>query len=106
MPVIKRKVTAASANVLSTLRFSNPSRPSAVSLWASTATASETLTFGGGVDKIYTEDAAINLESANEVVDTSRDQILFREPVVAGQYVLNVPTVAADMSFLLNSELV
>jgi hypothetical protein len=104
VPAIKRVITAATANALSTLRFSNPKRPSAVSLWASSVTAGEDLTFGVD-DLILCEAAEINLESANQVIDTSRDQILFREPCPPGQYVLNVPAVATDMSFLLVQEL-
>jgi len=103
MPVIKRKVTAASANVVNGLRFSKQKRPFAASLWASTPTAGEALTFGVD-DLIITEDAPMNLEIANEVVDTARDQILFREPCPSGEIVLGIPTVAADCSYLLNIE--
>lgn len=104
MPAIKRVLTAATSNALSTLRFSNPKRPSAVSLWASSPTAGENITFGVD-DLVLAEAAEVNLETANQVVDTSRDQILFREPAPPGQFVLDVPAVAADLSFLLNIEL-
>lgn len=104
MPTIKRIITAATANALSTLRFSNPKSPAAVSLWASSPTAGEDLTFGVD-DILLCEAAEINLEGANQTVDTSRDQILFREPAPPGQYVLNVPAVAADVSFLIVQEL-
>lgn len=100
MPIIKRKVSAATENALQQLRFTNLGRAALVSLWASTATVSEVLSFGVG-DLLVAESVAMNLEVANEVVDTNRDQLLFREPVGAGQLVLSVPAVAADMSFLL-----
>ncbi len=104
MPSIKRLVAAASANVLATLRFTNPSGPSAVSLWASSATAGEDLTYG--VDDILLVEAAeINLEVRNQTVDVASDQILFREPAPAGQHVLSIPVIAADVSFLLVIEL-
>ena len=103
-PVIKRTVTADNANVLSTLRFSNPRSPAAVSLWASAAAAGGSLSFG--VDsELVVETAAVNLESADRVVDTTRDQILFREPVPPGQYVLDVTLGGADMTYLLVQEL-
>ncbi len=104
MPVIKRLIAAPTANALSTLRFSNPKRGALVSLFASSPTAGEDLTFGVD-DVIVVEAAEVNLEVANQTIDTNRDQILFREPVPPGQYVLNVPAVAADFSFLINQEL-
>lgn len=103
MPAIKRKLSASTENALTNLRFTRPKSATLVSLFASTATAGEKLTFGVG-DTIVAEDMQINLESANEVVDTARDQLLFREPCPPGEYVLAVPTVAADLSYLLNIE--
>jgi len=104
MPTIKRIITAATANALSTLRFSNPKAPSAVSLWASSPTAGEDLSFGVD-DLLICEAAEVNLEVANQTVDSGRDQILFREPAPPGQYVLDVPAVAADLSFMIVQEL-
>ena len=101
MPSIKRQTTT-SANAIANLRFTNPKSPTAVSIWATGATAGDTMTFGVD-DLILVEDARINLESANEVVDTTRDQILFREPCPPGQYVLSA-TGTADMNFLLVQE--
>ena len=105
MPVIKRTVTAASSNLLSTLRFTNPASPAAVSLWASAAAAGNALSFG--VDsELVMEAGVVNLEIADRVVDTNRDQMLFREPVPAGQYVLDLPTLTgADVTYLLVQEL-
>jgi len=103
MPTIKRILTAATANALATLRFSNPKGVTAVSLWASTPTAGESLSFGVD-DLTLVEDAEVNLETANQVVDVARDQILFREPAPPGQYVLNVPTIAVDLSFMIVRE--
>lgn len=104
MPVIGRQVTAANANVLANLRFTNNSRPAAVSGWFSSATAGESFSFGVG-DVLVAEDVEMNLESANQVVDTSRDQRLFQELIPPGQMVLSIPAVATDSSYLLNIEL-
>ena len=104
MPTVKRKISAATSNAVSTLRFMNPKSPAAVSIWASSATAGEDLTFGVD-DILLTEAAEINLEEANQVINTHRDQILFREPCPPGQYVLAIPAVAADLSFLIVQEL-
>ena len=105
MPSIKRTLTAADPNALSNLRFSNPKRPAAISLWASSVTAGEDLTFG--VDEMVIGEALeINLEIANQVVDTGRDQLLFREPVPPGQYILDIPVVATDMTYLMVQEVV
>ena len=105
MPAIKRQITAATENALTNLRFTRPKRPTLVSLWASSATAGEDLSFS--VDDLVVADSCeINLEAANQVIDVQRDQILFREPCPAGEYVLAVPAVAADMSYQLNIETV
>lgn len=103
MPAIRRQIAAATENALTGLRFSRPRRPTLVSLWASTATADETCTFGVD-DLILLETAAVNIEIAADIVDVARDQLLFREPCPPGEYVLAVPAVTAEFQFLLNQE--
>ena len=48
----------------------------------------------------FLEDAEVNVEIGTGVVDTSRDQVLFREGVPAGQYRLPA-VVTTDTLFLL-----
>lgn len=100
MPSIKRTIVAATQDALANLKFATQSEPALVSLFASSPTAGEDLSFSVGSNE-FTSQAEINLEVLNQVVDTERDGILIQEQVPAGQYFLSVPVVAADVSFLL-----
>lgn len=100
MPTIKRKVSAATDDALNGLKFKTQGSPALVSLYASSATAGESLTFSVGSNS-FVESAPMNLEIANEVVDPYRDGILVQEAVPAGEYFLSIPVVAADCSFML-----
>lgn len=98
MPVIKRTVSAAAENAVQGLRFATLKGPALVSLFASTETAGETVTCGVG-DLSVLENAVMNVQTTVGVVDTGKDQLLFREPMAAGQIVLAVPAVAATVTF-------
>lgn len=100
MPVIKRVVAAATQDALSGLKFKTQSVPALVTLAASSATASEDLSFSVDSQE-FASQAEINLESANEVVDMQRDIILFQERVPAGEYFLAIPVVTATVQFSL-----
>lgn len=101
MPVIgPRTITAATDDALQGLKFKVQGSPALVSLFASSATAGETIEFSVGSREIA-EFQQVNLEAANQVIDTDRDQILFQERVPPGEYYLRVPTVAADLTFML-----
>lgn len=100
MPIIKRTISTAADDVLSGLKFKTQGQPALVSLYASSATAGESLSFSVG-SRQFCADAAINLEAADRVVDTDRDMIMDQEAVPPGEYFLSVPTIAGDMTFLL-----
>ena len=106
MPAIKRTITAATENALTNLRFTRPKRATLVSLFASSAAAGDDLTFS--VDDLVLADAMeVNIESADRVVDVSRDQLMFREPCPPGEYVLAVGSVGGtDLTYQLNIEAV
>lgn len=100
MPIIRRVIVAASEDALTTLKFKTQSLPALVSLFASSATAGEDLSFSVDSQE-FALAAEINLESGNQIIDMERDAILFNERVPAGEYFLRVPVVAVDMSFAL-----
>jgi len=100
MPAIRRVVAAATDDALNGLKFKTQGLPALVSLYASSATAGEDLSFSVGSVSFLTS-GEINLEVANQVIDLERDGLLVQEVVPAGEYFLEVPTVTADMSFLL-----
>jgi len=98
MPVIGR-ISATTADALNGLNFNVQNRPALVSLFAVGATEGDTLDFT--VNSLsFAEAVATNVEAASGVVDTSRDQILFREAVPAGQYRLPL-TSTTNQKFLL-----
>jgi len=99
MPAIKIIIPATTQDALNGLRFKVQSRPALVSLYASGATEGDLVSFS--VDsQAFLVDGAVNVEAASGVVDTDRDQILFREPVPAGEYFLPA-TLTADVNALL-----
>jgi len=100
MPVIRRVITAATEDALSTLKFKTQSLAALVSLFMSSATAGEDASFSVDSQE-FAQAAEVNLEIANQVIDMERDAILFNEEVPAGEYFLRIPVVAVDMSFAL-----
>jgi len=100
MPAIKRTIAAATQDALSNLKFSTQSTESLVTLFASSATAGEDLSYSVDSQEFIAQ-GEINLESGDRVVDNQRDGLLFEERVPAGQHFLSVPVVAGDMTFLL-----
>jgi hypothetical protein len=100
MPAIKRTATAATENALEGLKFSVLNSPALVSLYASSGTAGNALSFSIG-DRDILVDAAINLEAGDRVVDTDRDALLVQEAVPAGKMYLNLPTPTTDITYLI-----
>lgn len=100
MPSIKRTITAAVDDALLGLKFKTQAVPALVSLYASSSAAGESLSFSVGSQE-FLNNGEINLEAADRVIDTDRDALLLQEPVPPGEYFINVPTVAGDMTFLL-----
>lgn len=100
MPTIARLVAAATTDALSGLKFKTQGAPALITLAVSSATASEDCSFSVGSVEFMSA-GEINLEIANQVVDMERDVLLLQEAVPPGEYFLEIPTVAADVSFVL-----
>ena len=105
MPAIKLVNQTTTPNAVNGLNFEDiPAGGALVSLYASGVTATDTIGLKVGSEE-YVVDAAVNLESSADVVDTDRDQILVQEPV--GQGKLFVPiTATTAVNFLLIIEYV
>lgn len=102
MPAIRRNVAATTADALNGLNFKVQPRPFLASLWASTDDEGDVLSFS--VDsQAFLINAAVNLEAASGTVDTSRDQVLFREPCPAGELFMPM-TITNAIAYLLNIE--
>lgn len=91
MPAIMLKnVAAGTANALDGLQFQDIPEPGAlVTIFGSTAAAGGNLDYRVGTES-FLQAAQVNIESAADVVDTDRDQVLVREPVPAGKQFLSV----------------
>lgn len=100
MPSISLQLSAASSNALEGLQFSVQDSPALVSLYAASPTEGESLTFSVG-SRQFIVAGVMNVETGTGVVNTDRDILLDQEVVPAGKYFLDVPTVTANMRFLL-----
>lgn len=90
MPTIMRKnIAAGTANALDGLKFQVLPTPALITLYATTAVAGGTVSFSVDSED-FVDDAAVNIESSADVVDTDRDMVLDREPVPAGKMFLGV----------------
>jgi len=85
-----KNVAAGTPNALDGLQFQDIPEPGAlVSIFATTAVAGGNVDYRVGTES-FLQGAACNIESAADVVDTDRDQLLMREPVPAGKQFLAV----------------
>lgn len=90
MPSIRLSNVGVVANALDGLQFQDIPAPGAlVSIFASTALAGGTISYSVGTER-FLVDASVNVESAADVVDSSVDGILDREPVPPGKQFLAV----------------
>lgn len=95
MPSVKVSNQAASTNAMNGLTFEDIPEPGAlVSLYAAGVTVLDTIGLSVGSER-FLVDADVNIEISADVVDTDRDQVLFREPVPAGKLFLPVAVTTA-----------
>jgi len=99
-PSIKVTNQATAANALTGLKFSKLAAAALISLWLSGVTNTDTVSLSVG-DREVLFGANPNIEISADVVDTSRDQVLFAEPAEAGED-LFMPVVAGTaVNFLI-----
>lgn len=92
MPSIKLVNVATTPNAVNGLNFEDiPPGGALLSLYASCVTATDTIGLKVGSED-FLVNGSPNVESAADVVDTDRDQILYQEPVPQGK--LFVPITA------------
>ncbi len=102
MPTIKPAGGGTSTDALSNLKFSVvPLGGAMLNFWASGATAADTVGLSIGDRDILVAGSECNIELSADVITVDRDQIVFNEPVSAGQ--LFLPIVAtAEVQFLIS----
>jgi len=95
MPAIKRMNQGDSGNAASALQFNTlPPGGGYVSLYAAGVTVLDNIGLTVG-SKPVTDLADVNIEISADVVDVSRDMVVFREPVPAGEIFLPVNVTTA-----------
>ena len=96
-------VTAATADAISTEEIRRVDVPSVVNMWASCVTNGDTIGLLLNRTEIMPTDE-MNIEIAADVIDTSRDQLVFSTVVGAGQLRVPVGAVSTELQFLLSVE--
>tara|TARA_R110000851_G_scaffold237130_1_gene389956 strand:- start:10 stop:333 length:324 start_codon:yes stop_codon:yes gene_type:complete len=96
-------VTAATADAISTEEIRRVDVPSVVNMWASCVTNGDTIGLLLNRTEIMPTDE-MNIEIAADVIDTSRDQLVFSTVVGAGQLRVPVGAVNTELQFLLSVE--
>jgi len=95
------RIAATSADVLATEEIRLVSRPSSVSLWASSVTKGDTIGLQHG-SNIIMDEGQMNIEISADVVDTTRDQLVFGTLVGAGLNLrIPVGTLTTELQLLL-----
>ncbi len=96
-------VTAATADAISTEEIRRVDVPSVVNMWASCVTNGDTIGLLLNRTEIMQTDE-MNIEIAADVIDTSRDQLVFSTVVGVGQLRVPVGSVNTELQFLLSVE--
>jgi len=102
MPSIKVVPQATTTDALATKKFNViPPGGAILNLWASGATAGDSLGLAIGDRDLIVQGTEVNLESNTDVCDTARDQLLFNEVIGPGQ--LYMPcTLTTEMQILIH----
>lgn len=89
--MLRRFVSADSGDIFATDVLSNvPGLGALISLWAVGVTEGDTIGVSVGSQIIVPQGTRVNVESATGVIQTNRDQLLFREAVGAGKITVPV----------------
>ena len=103
MAARRSAVTAATADAISTEEIRRVDVPSVVNMWASCVTNGDTIGLLLNRTEIMPTDE-MNIEISGDVIDTSRDQLVFSTVVGAGQLRVPVGAVTTEVQFLLSVE--
>lgn len=103
MPVIRFSATATSTDALSNRLFNViPSGGALVSLWASCATATDTISLSAGNQQIFTT-LSPNIELAANRIVIEQDQLVFQESIRGPvQLFLPITAVTTRVNILIN----
>lgn len=95
-------ITAVTSDALSDQDIRNVEVPSVVNLWASSVTNGDLI--GLRLDKtIIMDDGEVNT-IVGDIIDTSMDQLVFDTVVGAGTLRIPIPTLTAELQFIISVE--
>ncbi len=100
MPTSKIANQVTAANAITGRKYSKLARAALLSLWCSAVTVTDTISFSVG-DREILNLANPNIEISADVVDISRDQILFAEPAEGGEDLFMPVTATTAVGFLI-----
>jgi hypothetical protein len=96
-------VTAVTADAIATEEIRRVEVPSIINFWAAGVTNGDQVGLLLNRTEILPS-GEINIEIAADVIDTSRDQLLFNTVIGRGQLRIPVPAVTTEVQFLLSVE--
>lgn len=96
-------VTAVTGDAIANEEIRRVEVPSVVNMWASCVTNGDTVGLLLNRTEIMPVDE-MNIEAAADVIDTSRDQLVFGSVVGRGQLRVPVTAVTTELQFLLSVE--
>ena len=96
-------VAAATNNALADEEIRKVDVPSVVNLWASCVTNGDSIGLTLGKTTIMETDEC-NIEASADVIDTSRDQLVFNTVVGPGELRVPIGAVTTEMQFLISVE--
>lgn len=96
-------VGATTADAIANEEIRRVARPSIVNLWAASATNGDQIGLLLNRTEIMPSDEC-NVEAAADVIDTSRDQLVFNTRVGRGELRVPIPAVTTELQFLLSVE--
>jgi len=103
MASLRIPANAVNGDLLSDQDIRNVEAASAVNLWASCVTNGDKI--GLRLDKtIIMDDGEMNIESAADVIDTNRDQLVFNSVVGRGRLRMPIPAVTTEVQALISVE--
>lgn len=98
-PTIKQVNQATAANALNGLKFATLMGPALVSAWFAGVTAGDTVSLSVGQKDVLNLGEP-NIEISADVLDVSRDQVVFAEPGGQGDELFMPVTVTTAMNFM------
>jgi len=103
MPTIRIAPTAVTNDALQGETFQViPDSGAVVNMWGSSVNNGDTFGFLIGDRTIVPQGTEMNVEAAADVIDVSRDQLVFNEVVPGGALHLPVGAVTAEAQFLIH----